>query len=223
MSKALAALVLAGAILAARGETPAAFGRRCIPPGCVAPSSNTPGILGRRALPAGRLTGLGATLAFHHGLLAQGPQPPTFRARADLVQVDVVVVDANGEPVRGLKAADFALFDRKQRQAIVNFDEVSHARPAAATGAAVRLPLVAQDVSSNQTVQSGRLVVMVIDDLHIYKERTTRAREIATRVLEDLGHQSSMAVLFTSGEHSTQVTQDRVRLAAAVGTLKGRQ
>ena len=36
---------------------------------CVAPPSNTPGILSRRALPAGRLAGLGATLAFHHGLL----------------------------------------------------------------------------------------------------------------------------------------------------------
>src|SRR5688500_10348133 len=56
--------------LAARGETPAAFGRRCIPAGGVAPRSNTSGILGRRALPAGRLAGLGATLAFHHGLLA---------------------------------------------------------------------------------------------------------------------------------------------------------
>ena len=56
-------------ILAARGETPAAFGRRCIPVGCVAPPSNTPGILSRRALPTGRLAGLGATLAFHHGLL----------------------------------------------------------------------------------------------------------------------------------------------------------
>jgi hypothetical protein len=55
--------------LAARGETPAAFGRRCIPGGGVAPPSNTPGILGRRALPSGRLAALGATLAFHHGLL----------------------------------------------------------------------------------------------------------------------------------------------------------
>src|SRR5947207_11665493 len=48
--------------LAARGETPAAFGRRCIPPppqrgcrvggpgaGCVAPRSNTPGIAPHRA------------------------------------------------------------------------------------------------------------------------------------------------------------------------------
>ncbi|PYR03455.1 MAG: hypothetical protein DMF97_01990 [Acidobacteria bacterium] len=53
----------------ARGETPAAFGRRCIPAGCVAPRSNTPGILARRALPSGRIAALGATLEFHHGLL----------------------------------------------------------------------------------------------------------------------------------------------------------
>src|SRR5688572_21106137 len=57
--------------LAARGASPAAFDRRCIPPRCVAPASNTPGILGRRALPAGRIAGLGATRDLHHGLLAQ--------------------------------------------------------------------------------------------------------------------------------------------------------
>jgi hypothetical protein len=67
--------------LAARGESPAAFERRCIPPppqrGCrvgdpgpgrVAPPSNIPDILGRRALPAGRLVVLGATPDVHHGL-----------------------------------------------------------------------------------------------------------------------------------------------------------
>ena len=56
-------------LLAARGESLAAFDGRCIPAGCVAPPSNTPGILGRRALPAGRLARLGATPDFHHGLL----------------------------------------------------------------------------------------------------------------------------------------------------------
>src|SRR5207248_3128751 len=55
---------------AARGETPAAFGRRCIPADCVAPPSHMDDMLGRRALSAGRLAGLGATLASHHGLLA---------------------------------------------------------------------------------------------------------------------------------------------------------
>ena len=39
--------------------------------------------------------------------------------------VDVVVVDKNGQPIRGLRAADFQLFDRRQRQAILAFEEVS--------------------------------------------------------------------------------------------------
>jgi hypothetical protein len=69
--------------LAARGETPPAFGapsaaaalgtpfgRRCIPADCVAPPSNIPDILSRRALSAGRLAALDATADFHHGLLA---------------------------------------------------------------------------------------------------------------------------------------------------------
>src|SRR5579862_5860929 len=59
------------ACLAARGESPAAFGERCIPPGCVAPRSNTPGILTRRALPSGRIAALDATPDFHHGLLVE--------------------------------------------------------------------------------------------------------------------------------------------------------
>jgi hypothetical protein len=81
---ALCALALVDAGLAARGERPAEFGRRCTPSGCVAPSSNTPGIaphraqnarwgprtLGRRTLPAGPIVALGATPDFHHGLLA---------------------------------------------------------------------------------------------------------------------------------------------------------
>ena len=57
-------------LLQRRGESLAAFDRRCIPAGGVAPRSNTPGILGRRALPTGRLARLDATPDFHHGLLA---------------------------------------------------------------------------------------------------------------------------------------------------------
>src|SRR5205809_6249397 len=83
--------------LAARGETPAAFGRRCIPADCVAPSSHIPDTAPHRAQTArwgprsavvaplrrgphgadcapwggtsGRLAALGATPDFHHGLL----------------------------------------------------------------------------------------------------------------------------------------------------------
>ncbi len=61
--------------LAARGESPAAFDRRCIPPGAalsvVHDGSNTPGIFPPHALRGGRLDALGATLNFHHGLLVR--------------------------------------------------------------------------------------------------------------------------------------------------------
>ena len=48
-------------------------------------------------------------------LAAQAPQPtppaqpPTFRAEANLVRVDVTVVDRHGEPVATLAADDFAV------------------------------------------------------------------------------------------------------------------
>jgi VWFA-related protein len=153
--------------------------------------------------------------------LAQDRQP-TFRSRADLVEVDVVVVDKDGTPIRGLKTADFVLRDRGKAQTIASFDEMSHER---ADGPSVpALPAgVKRDVSNNQDAQSGRLIVMVLDDLHIYKQRTDRAKEIARKVLAELGPRSSMAVLFTSQEHSTLVSEDPAVLRAAIDTLKGRQ
>src|SRR5687768_17797427 len=80
-------LTVAG--LAAHGESPAAFDRRCIPAGGVARPSNTLGILGRRALPAGRIAGLGATRDFHHGLLTLCYQRPAklFRWGTRLTRV----------------------------------------------------------------------------------------------------------------------------------------
>ena len=53
----------------ARGNSPAAFDRRSIPPDCVARRSNIPDILPPRALSGGRLAGLGASRDYCHGLL----------------------------------------------------------------------------------------------------------------------------------------------------------
>lgn len=162
-----------------------------------------------------------AAVSLFAALVAQA-QPPTFRAKVDLVQVDVVVVDKDGNPVRGIKQTEFALLDRKKPQTIATFDEVSHEAPAD-TAAPERPPAVKRDVASNQTAQSGRLIVVVVDDLHIWKSRTDRAKEIARKVLADLGPRSSMAVLFTSGDHNTLVTDDRSLLSAAIEAFKARQ
>lgn len=163
------------------------------------------------------VVGLSATLDAGR----QQQQPPTFRSNVELVQVDVVVVDKDGTPIRGLTKADFTLVDRGKPQTIAAFDEISHTpEPAAATPS---LPAVRLDVANNQSAQSDRLIVLVIDDLHIWKGRTDRARQIAHDVIDRLGAQSSMAVLFTSHNNSTQVTSDRALLSTAVDSFKGRQ
>ena len=159
-----------------------------------------------------------AAIALATGLLAQG-QTPTFKSRADLVQVDVIVVDKDNAPVRGLQQSEFVLRDRGKPQDIATFDEVSRDSQRARAAAALP-PGVPRDVSDNQDVQSSRLVVLVFDDLHIWRDRTERAKEIGRKVLAELGPQSSMAVLFTSGDHSTNLSTDHTVLAAAIETFK---
>jgi len=155
------------------------------------------------------------------GLPAQ--QQPTFRSRTELVIVDAVVVDKDGNAVRGLKASDFALTDRKKPQTISTFEEVSHKRPAN-TSAASALPLgLKLDVASNTTVQADRLVMVFIDDLHIWQGRTDKAKALANDIVSKLGPQASMAMVFSSGEGSTEVTQDRSTLLTAVEGMKARQ
>jgi VWFA-related protein len=152
-----------------------------------------------------------------------GQQPLLFRAGIELVQVDVVVVGPDGNAIRGLTEQDFVVRDRGKPQTVSSFQEISHEHAAdAGEPAAVFPPTLKMDVSSNQTARADRLVVMVVDDLHIFLGRTERAKDLARQIILQLGAQASMAVLFTSGEHNTQVTEDRSELLAAADTLKGR-
>jgi VWFA-related protein len=160
-------------------------------------------------------------------LSAQNTQNPTFRSRADLVQVDVIAVDKDGNPIRGLTAADFTLRDRGKPQTIATFDEFAHENGVQETPAEIawktQPATLKRDVSSNQANDVERRVLIVIDDVHLYKGRTDRAKEIARKTVTDLGPEALMAVLFTSREHSTEITRDRSELLAAIETTRGRR
>lgn len=47
----------------------------------------------------------------------------TLHARAQLVEVDVVVTDSQGNPIHNLQASDFSVFENKSQQTIKSFDE----------------------------------------------------------------------------------------------------
>jgi VWFA-related protein len=148
------------------------------------------------------------------------PQQPVFRAGVDLVPVEVVVVDGTGQAVHGLPQTAFRVMDRRKPQTVSVFEEVTR-DPAALAAAA---PSTAHaDVADNRTAASQRLVILVIDDLHIDRPREDRTKELAKQVIDRIGAGASMAVLFTTGSHSTEVTEDHAALIDAVNNMKARQ
>lgn len=50
-----------------------------------------------------------------------GTSRPTFRASVTRVEVSALVVDAQGEPVRDLRAEDFEVFDGGRKQKVLSF------------------------------------------------------------------------------------------------------
>jgi len=152
---------------------------------------------------------------------ATNPQQPVFRASVDLVHVEVVVVDGTGQAVHGLSQDAFRILDRRKPQTVAVFEEVTHE----ASSVAATTPVAAAhaDVADNRDAATQRLVVLVIDDLHLDHAREDRAKTLAKDVIDRIGAGASMAILFTSRDHSTEVTEDRATLLAAVDTLKARQ
>ena len=52
------------------------------------------------------------------------PPLPSFRSSVDVIQIDASVLDGTGHPVRGMRAANFTLFEDGKPQPIVAFSAV---------------------------------------------------------------------------------------------------
>jgi VWFA-related protein len=142
---------------------------------------------------------------------AQAPATPTFRARTELVQLDVVVVDDAGHAVRGLTAADFMVRDRGTPQRIAQAEEISHT-PLSAEA----LPAdVRRDVADNIESRADRLIVLVLDDLH-FQGKTDDVKAMARRVVEGVGAGASLALVTTSGTFGVEPTIDRAVMLAEI-------
>ncbi len=148
-------------------------------------------------------------------------QAPVFKAGVELVQVDVVVRDQSGLPIHGLLAEDFVLLDRGKPVPVATCKAVRRDRDVAPSFAS-RFPASTRlDTSSNQTSQAGRIIVMVLDDLHAFRGRDDVVKKIAKELVQSLGDDSLMALLMTSGDYNVEITEDRSRLLAAIDKFKG--
>ena len=143
-------------------------------------------------------------------------QVPSFRARIEVVQLDVSVLDKNRQPVRGLTEKDFTILEDGKPQRIVGFSAFDiDAAPAPAVGWMRDVP---QDVTTNELKES-RLFVLVMDDGMIPQDPAMirDSKKVAMSIIDKLGPDDLTAVVFTGDNRKTQdFTNDKTKLRAAL-------
>jgi VWFA-related protein len=129
-------------------------------------------------------------LVFGASLLA-APQDTVFKTRVDVVEVDLVASDATNRPVTDLRQDEFLVLEDGRPRSIVSFSQVHLPvlRPH---------PPAARDVATNTGTKDGRLLFLILDDVHTPRERTGQVKAAARRLIEQLGPQDQVAVLWMS-------------------------
>ncbi|MEA2329567.1 MAG: hypothetical protein QOE68_4526 [Thermoanaerobaculia bacterium] len=133
----------------------------------------------------------------------------TSTINVHVVELPVSVLDASGNPVRGLTAANFALYDEKKKQPITSFDAVDFAADAPASAISPMNP-------------AARRSFVLLFDLGFTSPRSlSRAQEAARRfVTESTGPRDLVAVCTVSPDRgfrfTTAFTTDRQLVASAI-------
>jgi len=168
-----------------------------------------------------RITALRITVLMLAGLGLvswSGFAQQTFSGSTEVTVVEVPVqVVKDGEPVRGLTAKDFELYDGRKKVPITGFEvlDLTAPVPAAGTPAAV----AAQQVP----VSARRHFLMLFDLSNSEPKSIIKARGAAVSVVDNLHPTDLVAVATYSALQGPQLvigfTPDRKQIAAAIDTL----
>ena len=107
--------------------------------------------------------------------------PPTFRTVVDLVRMDVRVTDAEGAPVKDLRADEVVVTDEGRVAPVIFFQ---HIEEPVGTAFDVAQRTMLGEVSTNRGASRGHLYVLVFDQQHIALGNEQRARIAAQQFLK---------------------------------------
>ena len=149
---------------------------------------------------------------------AQPPQKPALKSGVTLVEVDVVVSDRSGRPVRGLSREDFEVDEDGQPVEIASFSAVD--LPQAQRDEIVPPPDRSGSTFGSNDQADGRLILIVLDDVQVSLTagRMATVKAVARRAVNGLGPTDLAGVMTTSGRlgGQTELTRDKSRLMAAI-------
>jgi VWFA-related protein len=155
------------------------------------------------------------------GILAlQAPTIPTFSAEVELVTVDAVVLDGDGNPVSGLGADDFVVTENGKRQEIVGFEAFGDA----VEGAGDATVTVGGDAAAAEAPRPSRAFALVLDDARLSAVNAEAARQGAVHFLERSLRDGDLVSLgTTSGTAwwSARLPEGREDLLAVLERVRG--
>lgn len=158
---------------------------------------------------------------------APAPQQPNFRAGVTLVTTDVIPRDKDGRFISDLTKDDFTIVEDGVEQQLESFVLVHGGRtfnllqpppPPAPEG--IVLPPTRRPAD---TSESGRVLVIFVDDLHFEPEYTPHVRRIVEQLAQNLMHDGDMVAMVSSGPSAIEIqpTLDRKLIASAASRIRG--
>jgi VWFA-related protein len=182
----------------------------------------------RSTLVALALTASGMALAAQAPAPAgQAPEQPTFRTGVTLVTTDAIARDAQGRFLADLTKDEFRILEDGVEQRIESFVLVHGGRmfnllapppPAAPEG--IVLPPTRRPAD---TSDSGRVLIIFVDDLHFQAEYTPHVRRIVQQLVDTLLHEGDLVAMVSSGPSAIEIdpTPDHRLIASAATRIRG--
>jgi VWFA-related protein len=148
---------------------------------------------------------------------------PTFGGEVELVTVDVVVVDDDGNPVTGLSVEDFTILEEGVPQEVSSFEAVApeDAPPVEAAPTRARVA-----TNMDPESRSSRSFLILYDDVHLPMENALKAKSaVAAFLQEGVREGDFVSLLSTSGAAwwSTRMEAGRDDLLAILERLEAQR
>jgi VWFA-related protein len=159
----------------------------------------------------------------------QQPAPevpkPTFRTSVNLVSSDVIVRNRRGQFQADLSKDDFEILEDNVKQEITSFVLVHGGRVYQNQTVAVQPVREGIILPATRPVNdsAGRIIIFVIDDLHLEFRDTPRIRKLFRDMAKELVHDGDLFGIVSTGTSSIAIdlTYDRSRMEEAANRVTG--
>ncbi|HWI18338.1 MAG TPA: VWA domain-containing protein [Vicinamibacterales bacterium] len=156
---------------------------------------------------------------------AMAAQQPTFRAGVTLVTTDVIARNERGMFVADLTRDNFTVLEDGQPQRLESFSLIQGGRTFTllSSPAPVQEGLVLPAARNRPPDSTGRVLLILVDDLHFEPELTPHVRRLIQTIVDTLLHEGDLAAVVSTGPSFIEVgpTYDRKAIAEAANKIRG--